>query len=254
MSMERRRGATIGGALLGGWMLAALLGASGCGLLEGKKEEAAAKKEIGQECAKDADCASGQCATVGGVCSKGCTYDRECGEGLVCRARDAGGMQCSKPQGIKVGANCSNGSECDHGTCVKRADAPDAPGFCSRTCQGSEDCVDGFKLCATISDNDTTKMCLQGDDKIPIGERPKYTAPTGGTTAPKATTSGTTSTAPTNTTPPAVVDAGAPAADAGTGPKDAGTTTTTPDAGGRPQIQVDAGGRPKIVLPTPTRK
>jgi len=241
--MERWRGLKMGGALLGGWMFAMLLGSSGCGLLEGKKEETAAKKPVGQECAKDADCESGSCATVGGVCSKSCVYDRECGDGLVCRAKETGGMQCTKAVGAKVGSSCTKAAECDHGSCVRKAYAPDAPGFCSRTCQGSEDCADGYRICESISEGDATKLCLQGDDKIPIGERPKYAAPIVGT----PTTKGTASATPT--TPAPVVDAGAPPADAGSPPKDAGPPAA--DAGGRPKIEIPTGPlptRPKIDL------
>jgi len=230
-------------------MFSALLGLAGCGLLKGGSEEE--KKGFGQECAKDTDCGSAECAAYGSICTKGCTYDRECGEGLVCRAKDTGtGMQCSKPAGSKVGATCRTATECDHGFCLKKANAPDDPGFCSSTCQGPGDCPDGYKLCDSISDSGSTKMCIIGDDKIPIGERPQFTAPRPvvGTTTPKPQT---TTTAPpdagvptptaTNTIPPP--DAGAPKPDAGTtAPPDAGTTAPTgADAGVRPRIKLDLG-------------
>lgn len=247
--MVRTRGVKIGAALVRGAMLALLFSGVGCGLLSQKKDE---KKGFGLECAKDTDCESSQCATYGSICTKACTYDRECGDGLVCRTKDTGsGLVCSKPAGSKVGASCTTATECDHGYCLKKADAPNDPGFCSRTCQGGEDCPDGFKICDTITDSGETKMCIVGDDKIPIGERPKLTAP-----KPVVVN---TKTAPTTDAgaPPPVVDAGAPpVVDAGTTRPviDAGTTTRPVIDAGLPAPAVDAGTRPRITIKFPVKK
>ena len=153
------------------------------------------------------------------------------------------------------GESCATATECDHGSCLKKAEAPNDPGFCSRTCQGVGDCPDGYKICDTISDSGETKMCIVGDDKIPIGERPKFTAPKAVVTTSKPAPSGATSAhAPSDAGAPPVApsstaprDAGAPPADASAPPADAGAPAPT-DAGTR---AADAGGRPIITLPRP---
>ena len=247
--MVRTRGAKIGGALVLAATFALLQASVGCGLLSQEKEEQ--KKAFGVECAKDIDCESSSCAPYGSICTKGCTYDRDCGDTLVCRSKDSGtGLLCSKPAGSKVGASCMTATECDHGFCLKKAGAADQPGFCSRTCQSQGDCPDGYKLCDTIADNGDTKVCIIGDDKIPIGERPQFTAPKPLGTTPKATPSASGTARPDagSPPPPPIVDAGAP------GPVDAGLRPVI-DAGqpvqdaGRPVITVPT-GRPRIVIPT----
>lgn len=219
------------------------LGAMGCGLL---KQEEPEKKAFGVACTKDTDCASLQCAATGSICTKSCTYDRDCGDGLVCRAKDTGsGMECSKAQGSKVGASCTAATECDHGFCLKKADAPNDPGFCSATCQGPAECPEGYKICDTLTASDTTKMCILGDDRIPIGERPKFTAPT---TTVKTTTTATataTATATTTATTTATASATATATSTATAtPSATATTTATASATtstGRPRIKLDLG-------------
>jgi len=232
--MVRRRGATVGAGLLG-TMLAMLVFGAGCGLLKQEEE----RKAFGNACAKDTDCESLQCATYGSICTKSCTYDSECGDGLVCRAKDVGsGRACSKISGSAVGSSCTKASECDHGACLKKADAPNDPGYCSRTCQSQTDCPDGHKLCEAASEGESTKMCVAGDDRIKIGDATgEGAAPTTGVAAVKATatatatasatTSATASAAPSATAAP-VVDAGAPPPVVDAGPV-------------RPRIKLDLG-------------
>jgi len=244
--MKQKRG----GALVRGAMFAAvigLFGSVGCGLLKsGEGESTGEKKAFGAACTKADDCASADCTTYGNVCSKSCTYDKDCGDGMVCRAKDDGSaLQCAKPIGSKVGASCKLATECDHGYCLKKADAPNDPGFCSATCQGPGECPDGYKLCQTISDESKIKVCVLGDDTIPIDQRPQFTAPRVTTTTPKTTTTTsatpTTSTTPSaTTTPSSAPDAGAPKPDAGTGPVDAGAPAS--DAGARPKIKLNLPG------------
>ncbi|AUX33576.1 MULTISPECIES: hypothetical protein [Sorangium] len=157
-----------GGALARGWVLAlaGVLGALGAGA--GCEERAgvgpAAKKGVGEACADGAECASSVCAAIGGVCSKGCRVDRECGAGYVCRSRDDGpdGV-CSKPQGRAPGEACMTAVECQHGRCLHRAGALDQPGHCSAYCESADDCPAGLKICEEIADSAGRKMCLPGE-------------------------------------------------------------------------------------------
>ncbi|MDC3958424.1 hypothetical protein [Polyangium jinanense] len=236
--MSKTRGAKVGGALRGGAMIALLLGlgAAGCGLL---KQEEPEKKAFGVACTKDTDCASLQCAATGSICTKSCTYDRDCGDGLVCRAKDTGsGLECSKSVGAKIGASCATAGECDHGFCLKKADAPNEPGFCSATCQGPAECPDGYKICDTLTASDTTKMCILGDDRIPIGERPKFTAPT--TTTVKTTPTAT-ATATATSTASATPTATSTASATPTATSTASATPTATASTGRPRIKLDLG-------------
>jgi hypothetical protein len=231
-------GAKVGGAMI---MLLLGLGAAGCGFL---KQEEAEKKAFGVACAKDTDCASLQCAATGSICTKSCTYDKDCGDGLVCRAKETGaGLECSKSVGSKIGASCTAASECDHGYCLKKADAPSEPGFCSSTCQGPAECPEGYKLCDTLTASETVKMCILGSDLIPIGERPKFTAPQATTvkaptTATATATTTTTTAAPTTTT----TTSAAPTTTTTTSAAPTATTSAAPSATvstGRPRIKLD---------------
>src|SRR3569832_257636 len=83
-------------------VFAALVTASvaGCGLLTPKQKQA-----FGTECVTDLDCESLTCSTDGNICSKSCTYDKECAGGtgdLVCRTKGdgTGANWCSKPVGV----------------------------------------------------------------------------------------------------------------------------------------------------------
>ena len=234
------------GVVLFGSLLAVMIGSVGCGLLEQKAE--VERKAFGQTCAADADCQSQQCAGHGRVCSKTCSHDKECGDALVCRGLDTGtGMQCGKAEGSKVGSGCQTAAECDHGLCVKKADSPTEPGFCSRTCQGPGECPDGYKICDSLADG-ASKMCLLGDDRTPIGERVKFVAPQQVGAQTKPTTSAATSATPATSAAPST--SVAPATSASTGP-----TTAPPDAGPppsdagsntRPTINLDAGIKPRL--------
>lgn len=169
------------------------------------------KKQFGEDCQSDDDCESLECGTYGSVCTKACTYDRECGAGFVCRARDAGrpGDVCAKPTGVPNGQACNNAAECQSGNCLKPVGQSDATGFCSLHCETDADCPDGHKVCQSISDSGATKFCLPGGgdsggsaDLPGAGqEPPKFVAPRPITTtvAPVTTTS-TTTTTPTTTT------------------------------------------------------
>ncbi|WP_437751224.1 hypothetical protein [Sorangium sp. So ce1389] len=141
----------------------ALLGAA-AGCDDPSRGGRAAMKAFGEACARDEECASAVCAAIGGVCSKACQVDQECGAGYVCRARaDRPGSECSKPAGLALGAECMTAAQCQHGRCLHLAGQTDRPGFCSARCQSAKDCPASLSACATVSDSDGMAMCLPGD-------------------------------------------------------------------------------------------
>lgn len=225
-----------------------MLGMIGFGCMSSEPEKVA-PKPFGQACAADADCESKQCTVHGKICSKSCAHDRECGDDLVCRGMDTGaGMQCAKPEGSKVGSSCQAASECDHGLCVKKADAPSEPGFCSRVCLGTAECPDGYKICDSLTDG-APKMCFLGDDKIPI-DRAKFAAPVqivGTPTKPTSSSSSSSSSSTSSSSSSSSSSSTGGPADAGAPPADAGN--------GRPPVILDAGPlRPELKLKFPTKK
>jgi hypothetical protein len=203
---------------LGIGALAASLGLLGAAFGGGCGEKV--KAGFGDACALDEECATGECAAIGRFCSKGCTYDRECGAGYVCRVRDGRpGNVCSKPQGQPPGGTCMTAVECQHGRCLHRAGEEDKPGFCSVHCRGPEDCPAGLKACEAVSDSGALKLCLLVDEKAPLAERPKIAEPREAPEKPRATGSAVpvATAIPLNVDlpRPAVADAGAPAKPSG---------------------------------------
>jgi len=240
---------TLGAVMVGSLFMFSMIG-FGCMSSEPEK---VARKPFGQTCAADADCESSQCAVHGKICSKTCASDRECGDGLVCRGLDSGsGMQCAKPEGSSVGSSCQAASECDHGLCVKKADAPSEPGFCSRLCIGTAECPDGYKICDSLTDG-APKMCFQGDDKIPI-DRAKFAAPVQivGTPTKPTTSSSSSSSSTSSSSSSGSSSSGSSSSSSSStgGPVDAGAPRG--DAGnGRPPLVFDAGtSRPPLKFPT----
>lgn len=167
------------------------------------------KKQFGEDCASDEDCDSLECGTYGSMCTKGCTYDRDCGAGYVCRARDGGrpGDVCAKPTGVPTGQACNNAAECQSGNCLKPVGQSDAAGFCSTHCDTDADCPENYKTCLSISDSGALKFCLPGGGggtaEIPgTVEPPKFVAPRP-VPQPTATVTTTTTTTTTTETPSA---------------------------------------------------
>jgi hypothetical protein len=143
------------------------------------------KKQFGEDCTSPFDCDSMQCSTYGSICTKDCTYDKDCGADLVCRGQDTGtGSQCSKAMGNPPGAACMVATECAHDHCLKQVGKEDQPGFCSKFCSATDDCAAGFKVCEAISDSGALKMCLPGDPSTPASQRPQYGAAAKGGAAP----------------------------------------------------------------------
>lgn len=146
-------------------------------------------QEQGKPCDADGECKSGMCAVYGGVCTKACTYDRECTDmGLVCRGRDdRDAAQCSKLWGAAVGTTCMDGADCDHGKCLKRVGKEKEAGICSKYCESVADCPDGMKACESISDSGKLRFCLPSG---PVANAPTSSPaappPTGKAPAPRA--------------------------------------------------------------------
>src|SRR5512132_4350977 len=161
--------------------------ASGCNFLKPK-----AKKAFTETCSLDTDCESLDCAGQGNICSKPCTYNKDCGGGYVCRQKDDGsGDHCASAVGQLPNGSCMDPGDCENAHCLKRVGEDNAPGICSRFCAGPEDCPDGMKICDVISDTGVLKMCLPGGAGAPVA---KF-----GTVPRKVTTT----TKPTATVPPA---------------------------------------------------
>lgn len=152
-------------------VFAALMAGSlgGCKLL--KKKE---KKAIGVECVTDLDCESLMCSTNGNVCSKACTYDKDCGGDLVCRRKDDNsGNWCATAVGTPPNGACMNTWDCQHNACLHYVNKEDQPGLCTKYCATSEDCPAGMKICEKISDTGMLKVCLPGDPAQPASARPQ---------------------------------------------------------------------------------
>jgi hypothetical protein len=171
----------------GATLLAVLMAGSlvGCKFL--KRE----KKPFGETCITDLDCESLQCSTTGNICSKACTYDKDCGGDLVCRRKDDNtGNQCSTAVGTPANGACMNTWDCQHNACLHYVGKEDQPGLCTKYCQTSDDCPAGEKICEKISDTGMLKVCLPGDPKADPSTRPQV-APVPvtpkGTPAPKYT-------------------------------------------------------------------
>ncbi len=167
---------------------------AGCKLLNREK------KAFGEDCTTDLDCEGMECATYGSVCTKTCVFDKECGSGYVCRARDGKpGDACAKPTGNPLGQSCNNPSECQSGNCLKPVGQGDAVGFCSAHCETEADCPESYKFCHSISDSGSVGFCLPGGSggtEIPgATARPIFVAP-----RPVATVTKTISTITTTTT------------------------------------------------------
>lgn len=197
---QRKTGRVVGAmALLA--VLLPLTSLAGCKLLNREK------KQFGEDCTTDTDCESLECATYGSVCTKTCVYEKECGAGYVCRARDGKpGDACAKPTGNPTGAVCQNASECQSGNCLKPVGQGDGAGFCSSHCETETDCPDGYKFCHSISDSGTVGFCLPGGGggtNIPGSqpEVPKFIAPRPVATRTITTTVTTTTTTTTTPTP-----------------------------------------------------
>jgi hypothetical protein len=134
------------------------LTSASCNLVKPKE-----KKKFGEPCESPFDCESTNCNRErGGICSKACKADSDCGGDLVCAGEPTGtGGSCAKKQGNPTGTPCKDRDECDHGSCLKKGQ--ETSGFCSQRCKSANDCPAGYKLCERISDMGAQELCLPGD-------------------------------------------------------------------------------------------
>jgi hypothetical protein len=134
------------------------------------------KKTLGQDCTTDLECADpAGCSTAGNICSKACTYDKDCGGDLVCRRKDdSSGNWCSKAIGAAPNNACMETGDCQHNECLKYVAHPEQPGLCTKYCATADDCPAGMKICDKISDTGLLKVCLPGDPAAPASARPQF--------------------------------------------------------------------------------
>lgn len=169
------------GMLFGRWMGASVMAGAfaasmagsllGCNLLK-------PKKAYGESCTMPTDCVSMDCVSYGSVCTKDCIYDKDCGDGWVCRQKEDGpGEHCAKPVGAAPNGTCMDASDCQNGHCLKRVGQDMMPGVCSKFCTSPDDCPAGMKICDLINDTAVNKMCIPGDAAAPVAQRPVFSQP-----------------------------------------------------------------------------
>ncbi len=183
--MKAKQRAQRVGMMMAASLLAAMTvaSASGCSFLKPKD-----KKAFTETCSLDSDCESLDCAGQGNICSKPCTYNKDCGGGYVCRQKDDGsGDHCAAAVGQLMNGSCMDPGDCESGHCLKRVGEDNAPGICSRFCAGAEDCPDGMKICNVISDTGVLKMCLPGGAGTPVAKFGTVPRKVTATTKPTAT-------------------------------------------------------------------
>jgi hypothetical protein len=123
------------------------------------------KGALGADCNDASDCDSALCSEATGVCSKACTYDKDCGGSLVCHAMSDTHNECNKSQGQAVGGSCMNGGDCANGICLHYVGKEAQPGICSKYCQTTDECPNNYKICDKITDLGLLKVCIPGDPK-----------------------------------------------------------------------------------------
>ncbi|HEY4119437.1 MAG TPA: hypothetical protein VGM56_16330 [Byssovorax sp.] len=156
----RRRGA--------GFVLAALTCALITVLAQGCKLKKPTDRQFGDACGNDYECESGSCTPAGEFCTKPCTYDRDCGKGLVCRHDStAAGHSCAKPIGALAGGACERPEGCASGHCLKLKVEENASGVCSTTCMTPADCPVGLKVCDRVAGAGIIKLCLPDGNAQP---------------------------------------------------------------------------------------
>jgi len=140
------------------------------------------KGALGADCNDASDCESALCSEATGVCSKACTYDKDCTGGLICHAMNDTHNECNKPEGQQVGGSCMNGGDCANGICLHYVGKEAQPGICSKYCQAPDDCPNNYKICDKISDLGLLKVCIPGDPAkaATSAEKPKFSKPAHG--------------------------------------------------------------------------
>jgi hypothetical protein len=165
-------GRWLGASVMAGAFVAGVLGSMlGCNLIR-------PKKAFGESCTMNTDCASMDCVAQGSACTKDCVFDRDCGDGWVCRQKDdSPGDHCAKPVGNPPFGTCMSSGDCQNAHCLKRVGEDLMPGVCSKFCTSPDDCPAGMKICDLINDTAVNKMCIPGDATAPVTARPKFSQP-----------------------------------------------------------------------------
>ncbi len=99
-----------------------------------------ASRGLGEGCAEDTECRTGQCYEDAGrmYCTRACTADAECPTGYHCRGGE--GVCAAGPRG-NIGDTCLGNDDCENRTfCATRLDQS----WCSRICNDQEPCPEGF--------------------------------------------------------------------------------------------------------------
>lgn len=117
---------------------------------------AEASTALGGRCYRDANCAGGRClfppdAPSLGYCTRSCTADAECPQGMRCAATESGGRCVHPPPSPgALGRRCAGDVDCDSGWCL---DAATGAGVCTVRCiVGAIGCPKGFACRATAAD------------------------------------------------------------------------------------------------------
>ncbi|MCB9729174.1 MAG: matrixin family metalloprotease [Deltaproteobacteria bacterium] len=109
------------------------------------------KKELGETCQSQTECASNLCASDGASfrCTQPCTTVLQCGQGQACSALSGGGGGCFDVDEKEVGEPCdSQDSVCKSGQCVSFDKG--ASYICSDVCQVDSHCPCGM-YCAAVT-------------------------------------------------------------------------------------------------------
>jgi len=120
-----------------------------------------AKKDVGEKCTAEADCAGGYCLVFGtgssGFCSKACGTGSDCPSKYRCELMSSGGVKVCVPMGDKkLGETCTYNLDCASDLCVVVGSA--TTGYCTAPCTVAAECPAGWS-CDRIG-SASGKYCL----------------------------------------------------------------------------------------------
>ncbi len=107
---------------------------------------------LGEECATDTECRSGQCYVRAGVgeCVTPCSTSGRCAAGFVCEQ-----MRCVLDRAQQAGGACQDMGDCVDGACASSG----ARSWCTPTDCAASMCPDGFE-CTTVGTDDVCSPTL----------------------------------------------------------------------------------------------